>query len=200
MTESKQKPKYKTFVIHGKTKQWQFWVILAILLVLVFWLTSYAARYLALNDPRLQVDVVDRDGVILQTTGYSCGPASLTMLMRDKGLDVTQLEMAKVAYTGIFGTQSSAMPRVGDKYGFDVDTKYLNFDEIIDMNVPMILEEEEHVVYIVPDLASRILYVKDPQSGLFIMAKDDFYTYFLPKEKKKCYIFTRKGIKKENGV
>lgn len=192
VADSKEKPKYKTFVIHGKTKQWQLWIMLAFLLLFVFWLTSYTARYIAWNDPRLKVDVVDSNGVILQTTGYSCGPASLTMLMQDKGINVTQLEMVKAAYTGIFGTQSSAMPRVGAKYGFDVETKYLNFDEIIDMNVPMILEEEVHVVYIVPDLASRILHVKDPQSGLFIMTKDSFYNYFLPKEKKKCYIFTSK--------
>ena len=194
VTDSKEKPKYQTFVIHGKTKQWQFWLILALLLFVVYWLTSYTARYLALNDPRLEVDVVDRDGVILQTTGYSCGPASLTMLLRDKGFDVTQLMMAEAAYTGIFGTNSAAMPRVGDKYGFDVEIEYLSFNEIIDKNLPMILEEEEHVVYIVPDLASRILHVKDPQSGLFIMAEDDFYKYFLPKEKKKCYIFIRKNL------
>jgi len=193
MAESREKPKYKTFIIHGKAKQWQVWLFLAILLVGVYYGTSYFARYLALKDIRLTEDVIDHDGVVLQTTGYSCGPACLTMLMRDYGIDVTQYEMAKAAYTGIFGTYSSSMKIVGRKYGFDVETKYLDFDGIVDTNIPMIMEESEHVVYLAPDLASRLIHVKDPMIGLTIMTKEIFYNYFESKEKKKCHIFRKIG-------
>lgn len=191
MNETREKPKHKTFVIAGQTKQWQIWLILIILLVGVYYGTGYFARYQALNDPRLAEDVIDHNGVVLQTTGYSCGPASLKMLLHDYGIEVSQLEMVKAAYTGIFGTYASAMPTVGKKYGFDVETKYLSFDEIIDLNVTMIMEEGAHVVYLAPDLAGRLIHTKDPMMGLTVMTKETFYNYFESTEKKKCYIFNK---------
>jgi predicted double-glycine peptidase len=188
--------KYKTFVVYGIRGQWKVWLIALVLLFAGFWTTDLYFHYMAMKDLKLTPEVIDKDGVIIQQTNYACAPASLAMLMKDQGIKVSVYEMAKAAYTGIFGTWSRSIPIAGRKYGFKVEVRYMDFEQIIDTNLPMIIEEKEykqvHVVYAVPDLASRVLHVKDPSEGFSLLDKNTFYEYFPKKEKKKCFIFNRK--------
>lgn len=190
--QEKKNPKYRTFIVYGFKGQWKIWVLAPVLLAIIFWGTDYYFHLMALRDLKDKTDVIDINGVIIQTNEYACAPASLTMLMRDNGIDATQYDMAKAAYTGILGTWSRSIAVAGREYGFDVEVARLDFDQIIDKNLPMIIEEDEHVVYAVPDLAGRFLHVKDPSMGFALLDKVSFYEYFKPSEKKKCFIFKKK--------
>lgn len=190
--ENQNKKQYKTFVVHGLKNQKKIWIGAIIMLIAIFWGSQVVFHIAALQDLKDRPDIIDHNDVILQQTQYACGPASLAMLLRDHEMDVTVYEMAKAAHTGVFGTWSQSIPRAGRQYGFKVEMKMLTFDEIIDTNLPMIIEEQEHVVYAVPDLASRLLHVKDPSEGLSILSKEAFYLYFTEREKKKCYVFSKR--------
>jgi hypothetical protein len=192
------KPKYKTFVMAEKTPRLAVLIIVIILLTGAFWGTDYYTYTMAIHDLSLTPDVTNSDGVIMQTTDYACAPASLAMLMNDKGFHVTTLDMAKAAHTGIFGTWARGIPAVGRKYGFKVTEKMMNFEEIIDTNLPMIIWERDkgsvHAVYAVPNLSTRVLYVKDPSVGYSILDQSAFYNYFNRDEKKRCFIFEKKEL------
>lgn len=179
-----------------KTPRWIVLIVAVILLLGAFWGTDFYTYRMAIHDLSLTPDVINSDGVIMQTTDYACAPASLAMLMRDKGFNVTTLDMAKAAYTGIFGTWARGIPVVGRKYGFKVTEKMMDFNEIIDMNLPMIIWEREkgtvHAVYAVPNLSLRVLNVKDPSVGFSILDETAFYQYFNRDRKKRCFIFEKK--------
>jgi len=189
----KPKPRYRTFVLAGNIPRWKVFLIVIALLLVAFWGTDYYTYKLALDDLRYTPDLISKDGVIMQMTDYACAPASLAMLMREQGIVVTTYDMAKSAYTGIFGTWSRAIPIVGREYGFKVTEKWMDYNEIIDTNLPMIIIERDgssvHAVYAVPDLASRILHVKDPSVGYSIFDERNFYMYFTPRLKKNCFVF-----------
>jgi len=179
-----------------KTPRWIVLIVVVILLLGAFWGTDYYTYRMAVHDLSLTPDVTNKDGVIMQMTDYACAPASLAMLLKDKGFNVTTLDMAKAAHTGIFGTWARGIPAVGRKYGFKVTEKMMDFKEIIDTNLPMVIWERDkgsvHAVYAVPNLSSRILYLKDPSVGYSILDEPSFYGYFNEELKKRCFIFEKR--------
>lgn len=47
---------------------------------------------------------LERDGVVLQTTGYTCVPASAATCLRSLGIEATEAGLAREAYTSTTGT------------------------------------------------------------------------------------------------
>ncbi|MGE3109391.1 MAG: cysteine peptidase family C39 domain-containing protein [Phycisphaerales bacterium] len=79
----------------------------------VRWLTAVAALYFVKAGwwmvlpgggvPDLGQTKMTRDGICRQTTGYTCVAASMVTMLRAHGIDASETEMARLAYTQVGG-------------------------------------------------------------------------------------------------
>jgi hypothetical protein len=86
------------------------WVPAALVLLLGWLSVPYAKMLLT----PLAVDPAATawaDGVCLQSTGATCGPASAATLLRALGIDATEAELARESYTSAGGTENWYLAR-----------------------------------------------------------------------------------------
>ena len=79
----------------------------------------------------LYKDIWDGD-VCLQTTPSTCGAASTATILKQLGVEMTEIEMATEAHSYIGGTEAWYLARAARSRGFDVDFDFHSefFDEV----------------------------------------------------------------------
>lgn len=78
-----------------------------------------------------------RDGIALQSTSATCGPASLTTLLSRLGATVSQREIAQGAYNSSSGTENWYLARYAQSRGFSY--RFINQPELSLVPVPSII-------------------------------------------------------------
>lgn len=78
-----------------------------------------------------------RDGIALQSTPATCGPASLTTLLSRLGATVSQREIAQGAYNSGTGTENWYLARYAQSRGFSY--RFINQPELSLVPVPSII-------------------------------------------------------------
>lgn len=99
-------------------KQFRTWTVPAILVVV-----TVAPYFKPLIRPldRSQLTEQWKDGVCLQSTPSTCGPASAATIAKSLGKDVTEAELALESFTYAGGTENWYLVRALRKRGFEVE-------------------------------------------------------------------------------
>jgi len=126
---------------------------------------------------------VDGDGVYLQTTGYTCGPAALATVLNAYGIKDSEGGIALATGCNSYsGTRSLDLVNyINSRYGYALSARYLYVDEIeslIKMNGIFIAEVRasaftDHFVAIM-NVTEDTLTVADPAYGKFETKIDGF--------------------------
>lgn len=171
-----------SFRIKGNLPQWGYWTIALVLFCLAWLAVMQYARWLAIRDLALTGDSWSDDGVLIQTTNYTCVPAALVMLLKDFGINVSTKDIAKEAGTDIFGTSAAGIFRVGKKYGFKVIRQKMDFSRFADTRLPGIIlfrsKGIKHAAYLKYNKEFGVLEVKDPVDGLLKLNEQDAIKHF----------------------
>jgi len=186
--------KLKSFQVRGKLPQWAIWLIAVALFTLAWTGVGIWSRHTALTDLAKHTDSWEEGGVLFQPTDYSCVPASVAMLLRDFGIDITLLESATYCGTDTFGTSGSGIKRTGRRFGFDVTRVKMEFDEFLQDGRPGIILFRKggtpHAAYIKPLVDEGLIEMKDPVQGLLWFEKLYADEYF-GSERWEIYLFDK---------
>lgn len=131
-------------------------------------------------------------GVVLQTTLYTCAPASIATLARFVGIQphLTELEVAKIAKTQISGTSTLAEINTMDKLGLQPEYKTrLTIDNLVNIAQPALLHVKEkqaeqefrfsHAVALLKiEPERKILIIGNPLYGLEIKKFSQMQDYW----------------------
>ncbi|MFM2242033.1 MAG: hypothetical protein RLZ97_888 [Verrucomicrobiota bacterium] len=67
-----------------------------------------------------------REGVVLQSTPSTCGPAATTTLMRSVGIEVSEMEIARAAHSSASGTEAWYLARAARARGARVEFAFFD--------------------------------------------------------------------------
>ncbi len=166
----------------GKIPGWIPLLLVALFFVLVWVGTRLAVRGYVVWTIDRQGANWDSDGVLVQNTRFSCVPCSIVMLLKDRGVDAGAGEVAWISGTDTKGTSPEGIKTVGNYYGFIVDEKKMGFAELMEKNLPAVVEYTWegtlHAVYVRPDRKNQYLVVKNPARGLTYVYENGAGQYF----------------------
>jgi hypothetical protein len=172
----------KSFQVKGRLPQWAYWLIGVIVFASGWYGVGRWARWVALNDLASNQDHWSADGVLEQDTDYTCVPASIVMLLKDKGIDTTTYDVAVVAGTDIFGTDGSGIIEAARHFGLHARREMMTFDDFMSAGLPGILEFRykgtKHAAYILPVPQLDMMQMKDPVDGLLYFDKPTAAEHF----------------------
>jgi len=152
-------------------------VIICILMaVVVVWFSvlPYCVPALIKNHLSNLNTKLDSNGICLQSTSYTCGPAAAVTALRKLGISANEGEIAVLSYSSpVVGTLPSCLcSALQDRYGADgLECQYRRFDSISQLrNVGVTLAVvrdgflSSHCVTVL-DVSENIISVADPVIG-----------------------------------
>jgi len=135
------------------------------------------------NDLAAIVTKIDRDGVCLQQTGYTCGPAAAVTGLHMLGLPAQEGQLAIWSHTSqLFGTIPDDLANALRKNygGRALEARYQKFDKVSDLKQAGItLAVVKYAFFVdhfvtVMSVADNQVTVGDPLSGKTIYTSDEF--------------------------
>ncbi len=120
---------------------------------------------------------VGRNGITYQTTGFSCGPASMSTLLRLWGMELTERELGEKMFTGLGGTNLAANRHLLGKIGFTGREIPCDMAQAAAYNLPFIASIDfsgiNHQV-IAAGVTPGGVILLDPNLGLEIKTRREF--------------------------
>ncbi|MFA5793610.1 MAG: cysteine peptidase family C39 domain-containing protein [Candidatus Brocadiia bacterium] len=127
---------------------------------------------------------VTKDGVCMQSTGYTCGAASAVTLLKWWGIEATEAEMAYLSHTrkrlGIEMVQlTRAVAYKALAKGLTTDIREMSWETLQRLGVPCIVDVKwmppfiDHVVVVMKVAGDKVT-IADPLSGTNYWTKDEF--------------------------
>ena len=123
----------------------------------------------------------DTTGVVMANDNYSCGPASLATALNRNGLNLSLNEVSKHTNTSLNGTSMQSLIDAAKYYGFsaygvEVDTKGLNENNIVHLNI----NGCEHWT-VISKVTDTHIFLADSTEGNINFTIDEFNSYFSKK-------------------
>jgi len=140
-------------------------------------LTVFLNSYLPLTNS-LGESIITQDGIVFQSTSYTCAPSSIATLARftKKHPNITEKDVVKLTKTNKFGTSTLAEIRAMEKLGLNPEYKNgLTIQDLVKINQPGVLHVRlksggrtiGHAVALLSvDPAKQVLIIADPLSGM----------------------------------
>jgi predicted double-glycine peptidase len=134
------------------------------------------------NDLAALVTKLDRDGVCLQQTGYTCGPAAAVTALRRLGLQAEEGQLAIWSQSSQFGTSTDDLAgMLRSHYGADgLEVRCQEFQKVSDLDQPGVTLAvvkysfmQDHFVAVL-GLTNREVIVGDPLLGRMTYSYGDF--------------------------
>lgn len=133
------------------------------------------------------------DGIVMQTTPYTCAPASIATLARyiKEYPNLTEKEVVKLTQTNRFGTTTLAEIRAMNQ--LDLNPQYrhnLTTDDLVALNKPALMHVKEKrrtgkgvrfshaVAYLGIDPVQRLVLIANPLYGMQIKTFEDLEEYW----------------------
>jgi hypothetical protein len=89
-------------------------------------------------------NTADKDGCLFQTSGMTCGPASVVMLLHHHGIEATEGEIAYLSNTSLFGNTLYGLTETVDlkvwPEGMQVHVGQLGYEEARALGVPFVAQ------------------------------------------------------------
>jgi Peptidase C39 family len=121
------------------------------------------------------------NGVVLQSTFSTCGPASAATILRNLGQAVSEKELARESFTSRGGTENWYLARALRRRGFDVafQVQPANNGSIpITAIAGVVLRGGAgHFIAILSDSGGQVT-IADPLNGKHVITKADLTTYY----------------------
>ena len=123
----------------------------------------------------------DTTGVVMANDNYSCGPASLATALNRNGLNLSLNEVSKHTNTSLNGTSMQSLIDAAKYYGFsaygvEVDTKGLNENNIVHLNI----NGCEHWT-VISKVTETHIFLADSTEGNINFTLDELNSYFSKK-------------------
>ncbi len=126
---------------------------------------------------------INKDGVCLQSTGYSCGASSAVTFLRHFGIDATEKEMAYLSHTryGLGVEMCPLAMAVAQKChgkGLKVDLISTDWETLQKLNMPCIVDVKwnaiiDHVIVVLKTENNKV-FIADPLAGRYKLTKEEF--------------------------
>ena len=158
-------------------------VIISLILIFLVDQTLPIAKY-------LKTDKVVNDFVVLQTTGYTCAPATIATLGRytKKYPNLTEKQVVKLTLTDKVGTSTLKEIQTLDELGFDPEyLNHLDVNQLVSINKPAILHVKEEyknrivshaIAFLGINESKQTILLANPLYGLQIRYYDDMRDYW----------------------
>lgn len=124
---------------------------------------------------------IDKSGVVIQTTGFSCAPASLVTVCRMYGRVISERESALAMEAGLNGTTLDEMALGARALGFPEALPHTTtLEQIASADLPVLISIkfldvwDLHATAIL-GLSSTTVYIADPLVGLRTFPRDKFH-------------------------
>ena len=175
--------------LSGKTSFRRKLQLLFTLVILTVPLTIFLNYYLPITNS-LGESTITKDGVVFQTTPYTCAPSSIATLaiFTGKHPNITEKQVVKLTMTNKFGTSTLAEIRAMEKLGLNPQYKSgLTVQDLVKIDRPAILHVRlksagriiSHAVALLSiDPAKQVLIIADPLSGIKEMKFDRLKGYW----------------------
>lgn len=133
----------------------------------------------------LQASNVDENGVVRQTSMYTCGPSAAATLLRKMGIqpDATEAQLAPLCMTrrrdgattlGIaIGLKTLAAPS-----GWRVRIVETDWEEFRRLKKPVLAAMNEHALVVMQTDPAKGVQVADPMSGMYWRTTSEFRAHF----------------------
>lgn len=121
-----------------------------------------------------------KDGVCLQSTPATCGPCSLATVFKALGLEATEREIARGAFSGKTGTENWYLIRYARRHGLEARVGYTS--DLKAVKPPAILGVKleggaGHFITYLGDQDRRKI-IGDPLSGRFLLTDEVFHQLY----------------------
>lgn len=121
-----------------------------------------------------------KDGVCLQSTGSTCGPAALATIFNYYGISKSEEEIARAAFSSSSGTENWYLIRYAEKNGLETEVSYKN--SLNDVPVPSIIGTYingriGHFITILGKEGDHFV-VGDSLKGRLLLTEKEFNKYY----------------------
>lgn len=138
--------------------------ILVIITAITFGI-ALSIIYLYIRLPIGNSRLPDEVASVLQSKGYTCGPASLVMVLRSFGIKATEEEIAKLAgTTAEKGTSMYGLKRAAESLGLEMMGMKLSMQMLKIVNKPLIAYLGTHNV-VVYGIENDMVHIANPARG-----------------------------------
>lgn len=117
------------------------------------------------------------DGMVLQSTAYTCGPAALaTLLKMMGGGDNYYQQITEIAQTNQTGTSMLALKQSAEALGYEAAGYKMNIEELATSGsvVAHVVIDGYHHFTVVEGIVDGFVYMADPTSGRIIVDIEQF--------------------------
>lgn len=126
---------------------------------------------------------IDADGVCLQSTGYTCGPASAVTFLKAYGIDATEQEMTRLSHANLllgvdFGFLGKAVEKKAASAGMTIDVIAADYEFLKKHGKPCIVYVRwhflvDHVIVVLHADENKVIFA-DPLDGKREWSRQEF--------------------------
>jgi len=120
----------------------------------------------------------DTTGIVMQSTGYSCGPAALATVLQNMGFNVTEGELKVLAGTDETGTSMYSLVRAAQAKGLSAVGMRLTVDELRPDNIVHVTIDGTPHYSVVREVTENSVKLADPSLGNIEMSREKFSEIF----------------------
>jgi len=128
----------------------------------------------------INTSYINSNDIIIATTIYSCGPAALATVMKNLGINATELELAILSNTTETGTTMLGLKQAAIDKGFLNTKGYKLTTDQLQANYIVVLKINGNYHYnIIRSITSEAVYLTDPNLGNIQMNITQFNELFI---------------------
>lgn len=141
---------------------------------------SWTLCGLFINEQKFRIDA---DGICLQSTGYTCGPASAVTFLKAHGINATEQEMTRLSHANLllgvdFGFLGRAVEKKTHTAGIVIDVVAADYEFLKKHDEPCIVYVRwhflvDHVIVVLHEDENKVIFA-DPLSGRREWSREEF--------------------------
>jgi predicted double-glycine peptidase len=126
-----------------------------------------------------KIPQIDTTGIVMQTRNYTCGPAALTTVLQNMGINATEQKLMILAGTNnksgtsIHGLSQAAQSKGLSAAGIELSIHELKKNHI----VHVVLNGTPHYS-VVRRVTNESVYLADPSKGNIVLSREEFIAIF----------------------
>lgn len=117
---------------------------------------------------------INTDGVVIQKTNYTCGPAALATVLNNLGIKAAEEELAILAKTDELGTTMSGLAQAAKEKDLNAVGMKLSTGELRENNIVFVTIGGEPHYSVVKEVREDSVLLADPLLGNIELSKEEF--------------------------
>jgi len=120
------------------------------------------------------ISQVNTTGIVMATTSYNCGPATLATVLNNMGINATEEELASLAGTNETGTTMYGLVQAAQAKGLIAKGMRLSVDQLRPNNIVVLTVNGENHFSIIKNITNSTVYLADTDLGNINMTLENF--------------------------